>query len=77
MGNICSKSSNPTDPFARPGRVLGTAPPRTEAPHAPLPQKANASRSNTGTGRTLGGGEGSKEPRTAAGRAAEVTPFPS
>ncbi|PGG96225.1 hypothetical protein GX51_07931 [Blastomyces parvus] len=68
MGSLCSKSANPTEPFAQPGRVLGTNPNPPQAPRASLPRKANA-------GRTLGGGQvpaqGKDDPRSAAARAAE------
>ncbi|OJD21042.1 hypothetical protein ACJ73_07621 [Blastomyces percursus] len=68
MGSICSKSANPTEPFAQPGRVLGTKPDRPQAPRTSLPRKASA-------GRTLGGGpspgQRKEDPRNAAARAAE------
>ena len=77
MGNICSKSSHSRDAFAGPGRVLGTVPPPVQSPRVTLPQKTDPSRSNTGTGRTLGGSEGNSDARNAAGRAAEVRKFGS
>ncbi|KAL2375988.1 hypothetical protein RJ035_008157, partial [Blastomyces gilchristii] len=72
MGSFCSKSANPTEPFAQPGRVLGTNPNPPQAPRASLPRNASA-------GRTLGGGPGggpgpgqrTEDPRNAAARAAE------
>ncbi|KAJ5587764.1 uncharacterized protein N7459_003529 [Penicillium hispanicum] len=52
MGNICSRSSNEPDAFARPGRVVGTTPSQSDAaPRASAP--ARASWKNT-PGRTLG-----------------------
>ncbi|EER44359.1 conserved hypothetical protein [Histoplasma capsulatum var. duboisii H88] len=67
MGSLCSKSANPPEPFAQPGRVLGTSPhPPPQAPRASL---------SASTGRTLGGahspGQGKDDPRNAAARAAE------
>ncbi|PGH15577.1 hypothetical protein AJ79_02359 [Helicocarpus griseus UAMH5409] len=66
MGNLCSKNANPTEPFAQPGRVLGTNPNPPQAPRAPLPPHA---------GRTVGGSQGpdrgKDDPRSAAARAAE------
>ncbi|OQE16544.1 hypothetical protein PENFLA_c027G04379 [Penicillium flavigenum] len=51
MGNICSRSSNETDPFNQPGRVVGTSSGGTAAPRAPLPAKTNWKAT---PGRTLG-----------------------
>jgi len=34
MGNLCSKSSNQSDPFSRPGRVLGTPDPDAQGPNS-------------------------------------------
>ncbi|OJD12628.1 hypothetical protein AJ78_06815 [Emergomyces pasteurianus Ep9510] len=72
MGSFCSKSANPTEPFAQPGRVLGTNPNPPQAPRASLPRKVGSSQA--GTGRTLGGqgpDQGKSDPRNAAARAAE------
>ncbi|EEP78595.1 predicted protein [Uncinocarpus reesii 1704] len=70
MGNLCSKSSNPSDAFAQPGRVLGTAPDPAPS-RVPVPQK----KVNSSAGRTLGSnpgtGGGDAEARSAAARAAE------
>ncbi|EEH45719.1 uncharacterized protein PADG_01869 [Paracoccidioides brasiliensis Pb18] len=72
MGSLCSKAYNPTEPFAHPGRVLGTNPNPSQAPRAPLPHQVN---SQANAGRTLGGSQGSSrgndDPRNAAARAAE------
>ncbi|OAX85259.1 hypothetical protein ACJ72_00381 [Emergomyces africanus] len=72
MGSFCSKSANPTEPFAQPGRVLGTNPNPPQAPRASLPRKIGSSRADPG--RTLGGqgpDQGKGDPRNAAARAAE------
>lgn len=79
MGNICSRSANkPDDPFARPGRPLGSSAPSAGHHHhnkpstARLPKKQNFA----SPGRTLGGGQ--EEPgtgtdaRTKAALAAQV-----
>jgi hypothetical protein len=73
MGNLCSKSANPTDNFAGQGRVVGTAP--KPASSAPVPQKITT----TSPGRPLGGGEsggvrsdGTSNARSEAARAAVV-----
>ena len=75
MGNICGKESK-ADPFAQPGRTLGSAPPQQS--------RASIPKGTTGTGasgRTLGGtsaasgnGSGAKgsDARGAAAKAAEV-----
>ncbi|EER30065.1 hypothetical protein D8B26_007351 [Coccidioides posadasii str. Silveira] len=74
MGNLCSKSSNPSDPFAQPGRVLGTSPDSGPS-SAPVPQKQTISRPAVKGGKTLGGSGSTSdqtvEPRNAAARAAE------
>lgn len=75
MGGLCSKSSNTADPFAQPGRVLGSSADSNPNPRAPLPQRGPTS----GPGRTLGGagasgGGSNTEPRNAAALAAEVRP---
>jgi hypothetical protein len=72
MGNVCGKEE--PDPFATPGRPLGTTP--AKASTAPVPSKAQ--RKVGGPARTLGGsgsqGEsaGSDEARRRAAAAAEV-----
>ncbi|KAK2865304.1 hypothetical protein FQN49_003707 [Arthroderma sp. PD_2] len=80
MGGICSKSSNPADPFAQPGRVLGAQPtPATTAPantNTPLLRKNEPPKSRATAGRTLGGGgsvdgTSSNNARSAAAQAAE------
>lgn len=55
MGNICSRSANkPDDPFARPGRPLGSSnPPGNKQSSAPVPSKTNFA----SPGRALGGEE--------------------
>ncbi|KAM5468973.1 hypothetical protein MferCBS49748_003184 [Microsporum ferrugineum] len=73
MGNVCSKSSNPTDPFAQPGRVLGSQPAPADTT-TPLIRNNEPSKSHTTGGRALGGGGnagGSSDARSAAARAAE------
>src|SRR5436305_8239916 len=68
MGNLCSKSANEADPFARPGRVLGNS-----SQPSPGPPRRNLT-ANT-PGRTLGGSESTtaaEDARRAAARAAEV-----
>ncbi|KAJ5135838.1 uncharacterized protein N7515_005116 [Penicillium bovifimosum] len=56
MGNICSRSSNETDPFTQPGRVVGAGPSdRNAAPRAPVPTKTNWKAT---PGRTLGESNG-------------------
>ncbi|KAI5466398.1 hypothetical protein BGZ63DRAFT_376110 [Mariannaea sp. PMI_226] len=52
MGNICGKTES--DPFDRPGRVLGTAPPAGPTT-APVPKKVG------GPPRTLGGASSAAE----------------
>ncbi|KAJ5951142.1 uncharacterized protein N7479_009555 [Penicillium vulpinum] len=61
MGNICSRSSNETDAFSQPGRVVGTDSGTSAAPRAPLPAKTNWKAT---PGRTLG--EGNTNSSTAA-----------
>lgn len=69
MGGLCSKQSDSSDNFSRPGRVLGASSTSKQATgSAPVPQKISA-----GPGRTIGGGDGGSDPRSAAARAAEVT----
>lgn len=71
MGGLCSKSANEADPFAQPGRVLGTS---SQPASAPPPRKLTSST----PGRTLGGNENpdstraAEDARSAAARAAEV-----
>lgn len=74
MGNICSKSSNETDAFSQPGRVLGASSQQSSAtPSAATPKKISA----TTPGRTLGGQSSARaeedNARSAAARAAEVS----
>ncbi|EFR03666.1 hypothetical protein MGYG_06662 [Nannizzia gypsea CBS 118893] len=79
MGNICSKSSNQTDPFAQPGRVLGSQAASTKPTPAnsntPLIRNTNPSEQQSSGGRTLGGGGknavGGGDARSAAAKAAE------
>lgn len=78
MGNLCSKSSNPSDPFAEPGRVLGANADATAPSRAPLPQKKIGAKAGVVKGgRTLGASGGAsgqnEEARSAAARAAEVS----
>ncbi|KAL2365088.1 hypothetical protein RJZ56_001977 [Blastomyces dermatitidis] len=70
MGSFCSKSANPTEPFAQPGRVLGTNPNPPQAPRASLPRNASAGRA-LGPGGGPGPGQRTEDPRNAAARAAE------
>ncbi|RAL11553.1 uncharacterized protein BO97DRAFT_406191 [Aspergillus homomorphus CBS 101889] len=65
MGNICSKSSNEPDAFARPGRVLGAndttnttsaATTKPSGPRASLPKSHSSTNWGSGpSGRTVGG----------------------
>ncbi|PGH20796.1 hypothetical protein AJ80_03423 [Polytolypa hystricis UAMH7299] len=73
MGTCCSKSSNSTDAFSQPGRVLGSAPSPEANPRASVPPKIDSSRRTTGNGRTLGGAKpsGGNDPKSAAAMAAE------
>ncbi|EGD92217.1 hypothetical protein H112_00293 [Trichophyton rubrum D6] len=79
MGNICSKSSNRPDPFAQPGRVLGSQAASTKPTPAnsstPLIRNNNSSQRQPSGGRVLGGGgnnaDGDGDARSAAARAAE------
>ncbi|KAK2755863.1 hypothetical protein FQN54_005658 [Arachnomyces sp. PD_36] len=75
MGNLCSRSANQPDPFAQPGRVLGTSPSTQNQPsRAPVPQKIDSKNKARvgGPPRTLGGGAGGEgEARSAAAKAAE------
>ncbi|KAI9882502.1 MAG: hypothetical protein M1823_005751 [Watsoniomyces obsoletus] len=64
MGNLCGKQSS--DPFAQPGRTLGSAPAPASGT-APLPRVSAAPR----PGRTLGGGRDDSDARRAAALAAE------
>ncbi|KAB8339198.1 hypothetical protein FH972_022132 [Carpinus fangiana] len=68
MGNLCSSSSNKDDPFAQPGRTLGSAaPPQQGRTSVPKPKIQ-------GSGRTVGGAAASlpeSDPRAAAAKAAE------
>ncbi|OJJ63404.1 hypothetical protein ASPSYDRAFT_126887 [Aspergillus sydowii CBS 593.65] len=59
MGNICSRSKNETEaePFARPGRVLGSSA-DSSAPRASVPANAKSKSHWQSPGRTLGGGGG-------------------
>lgn len=69
MGNLCGKQSK--DPFAGPGRTLGSAQPPPQRTTAPVPTQPKQQRENRG--RTVGGTESSSDdPRAAAARAAEV-----
>lgn len=74
MGNLCSKSSSESDPFAQPGRTVGSVPTPSPNPRAATPKIAS-------TGHILGSakgggadwtGEGRIDARSAAARAAEV-----
>lgn len=69
MGALCGKESKSSDPFSQPGRTVGSAPPSSSNPRAPVPKiNSNA------PGRTLGGssGEDTSDARRAAAKAAEV-----
>lgn len=59
MGNICSRSKDETEaePFARPGRVLGSSA-DSSAPRASVPANAKSKSHWQSPGRTLGGGGG-------------------
>lgn len=80
MGSLCSRPANETDPFAQPGRVVGTGPAagrNAAAPRAPLPAKTNWKAT---PGRTLGvsastdgAGRGNDEARANAAIAAQVS----
>ena len=70
MGNLCGKPSRDSDPFAQPGRTLGSAPPQPSDSRAAVPKI-----SGTGSqGKTLGGplSETQNDARSAAAKAAEV-----
>lgn len=62
MGNICSRSKNESEaePFARPGRVLGSSADNS-APRASVPANAKSKSHWQSPGRTLGGGGGGGE----------------
>ncbi|KAH8808269.1 hypothetical protein F5884DRAFT_900528 [Xylogone sp. PMI_703] len=74
MGNLCGKQSD--DPFAQPGRTLGSAPPPSSNPTSSVPRKVG------GPPRTLGGsssgtassgtGDTAEEARKKAAAAAEA-----
>ncbi|RFU75273.1 hypothetical protein TARUN_6957 [Trichoderma arundinaceum] len=73
MGNICGKTE--PEPFAQPGRPLGSAPP-------PGPKTSRVPPKVGGPPRTLGGaaadsGGGSSNPSDARRRAAEAAEYPS
>ncbi|KAM3074134.1 hypothetical protein ACMFMF_006156 [Clarireedia jacksonii] len=77
MGNCCSNSSDPTDPFSQPGRTLSSS-----APTPPSNQKTTSSvpKKVGGPPRTLGGSSPSSDEasdaRRKAAEAAEVlSPF--
>lgn len=67
MGNLCGKPSKENDPFAQPGRTVGSAPPPQSSSRAPVPKIDSQ-------GRKLGGVSGGEDSdaRSAAARAAEV-----
>ena len=67
MGNLCGKASKESDPFAQPGRTLGSAPSKPTEPRAAVPRIDSQ-------GRTLGGGNSGQgaDARSAAAKAAEV-----
>lgn len=75
MGNLCGKQSE--DPFAQPGRTVGSVPPPSNNQTASLPRKVG------GPARTLGGSNAKdtgdispEEARKRAAAAAEVSlPF--
>lgn len=74
MGNLCGKSSRDDDPFSRPGRRLGDAPPRPTAPSASVPSSAakakqpSSSSSSAQPPRKVGG-----PPRTLGGTSGEAS----
>jgi hypothetical protein len=76
MGNICSRSSNETDPFTQPGRVVGAGSSgQNAAPRAQLPTKTNwkATPGRTlGESNTDGSAAGTDEARANAAIAAQV-----
>ena len=73
MGNICGAESKDPDPFAQPGRTLGSAPPAPSVnARSSVPPNVNSK------GRILGGpprGE-TDDARRAAAQAAEVRAVP-
>jgi hypothetical protein len=72
MGGLCSKSANEADPFAQPGRLLGSGNTDSQPSSTPPPRKLTS----TTPGRTLGGTDSTTtaadDARSAAARAAEV-----
>ncbi|BCS25757.1 uncharacterized protein APUU_50468A [Aspergillus puulaauensis] len=68
MGNICSRSKNAseTEPFARPGRVLGSSADNS-APRASVPANAKSKSHWQSPGRTLGGSGGGENASPGAG----------
>jgi len=72
MGNLCGKQSK-EESFQGAGRVLGSAPPKTDNAKASIPSSAKPTASTPG--RTLGGSSnegGEVDARSAAAKAAEV-----
>ncbi|KAM3085995.1 hypothetical protein ACMFMG_003044 [Clarireedia jacksonii] len=67
MGNCCSNSSDPTDPFSQPGRTLSSS-----APTPPSNQKTTSSvpKKVGGPPRTLGGSSPSSDEASDARRKA-------
>ena len=81
MGNLCSSLKKPSaaddDPFARPGRVLGSTPQKPAEPRASIPKTTQSGQKLGGSplpasASTAGGGGGEGDARTAAAKAAEV-----
>ena len=70
MGALCGKESKTSDPFAQPGRTLGSAPPQPSRSSVPAERRSRGQ-----TGQTLGGSQptvGKGDARSAAASAAEV-----
>ena len=73
MGNLCGKQSKTSDPFAQPGRTIGSVPSSSNDARASVPPKISSQ------GHTLGGpapATGSSDARQAAAKAAQVNMFP-
>ena len=70
MGNLCGKPSKENDPFAQPGRTLGSVPAKPSEPRASI---ATINSRGQTLGGSRGGGAGdSSDARSAAAKAAEV-----
>ncbi|KAF4637416.1 hypothetical protein G7Y89_g629 [Cudoniella acicularis] len=72
MGNLCGKESSP-DPFAQPGRTLGSAPAPSNTRTAPLPKKVGGPPRTLGPApNTAAQSEGQEEAQRKAAAAAEA-----